>query len=274
MKRGPKKGFSVIFKPAVLLFIFISLSFFLSAEKEKCSSCGFLNEKEDRYCLQCGKEVRPPSKEELKNQELALKSKVDDYVENARKYYHHLIYYGDDSKTDMEQALYHSRQAITFGGTCLTKIVMAEMEAIAAEMEERLSRLRSALKSSSKKIRLTQIGKSLFVDVSINKKIKIPFLLDTGCSHMLISPSLAQTLHLPLRRERYHVHLANGQTVWARKTFFDSVDVGGNVVNNIPGFVLETAFGNNPGLLGMAFFEHFIFKIDFEKKELFLEPKK
>lgn len=124
-------------------------------------------------------------------------------------------------------------------------------------------------------IKLEKYGNSYFVDARLNKKVKTKLLLDTGCTNILISPSIALSLKLDMKKSKIvFCEIANGQSVRGKKVNIKEVRLGKIRAYNIDAIILDEANEKDyDGLLGMSFLSHFNFKIDTEKDELILEKK-
>ena len=122
---------------------------------------------------------------------------------------------------------------------------------------------------------LERRANSLYAEVTLNKKVKATFLVDTGASQLQISRSMAEHLDLNLTKAiPTMVETANGNVYPARITTLKEVRVKGARVKNVKAIVLDQdRLNQDDGLLGMSFLDHFLFEIDTKKPELVLQRR-
>lgn len=118
-------------------------------------------------------------------------------------------------------------------------------------------------------------GNSMFVTVTLNRKMTIPLLLDTGAANTQISLALAKELGINLNKGRAVVcQIADGRKIQALQVYLSEVKVGRATVRNVEAVVLlDYTPKGYEGLLGMSFLNHFIFQIDTQKQELILQNR-
>jgi len=120
----------------------------------------------------------------------------------------------------------------------------------------------------------------MMVAATLNQKVKVSLILDTGASILALSNSVAASLGIDPEvkpenpAEVIEVILADGSKVTAKKIILESVSVQGSEVKNIEAAILPAQAQGliaQDGLLGMSFLKHFTFKIDQKNDKLILE---
>jgi clan AA aspartic protease (TIGR02281 family) len=109
------------------------------------------------------------------------------------------------------------------------------------------------------KIQVQRAGNSMRVNVRLNDRVTAPFVLDTGASDVSLPAWVAKELGLDLEGARTGYYRTANGTVQQALVTLDSVEVGGARVENVPAHVNESM---SVGLLGLAFFNHFRYRID------------
>ncbi len=110
------------------------------------------------------------------------------------------------------------------------------------------------------RIQVQRAGPSMLVVALVNRVHRVPFLIDTGATDVLIPRSVAQRIGLEAgpetRTKRYAT--ANGM-VEHPVVMLDSVDLGGAVARDVPASIgPELEFG----LLGLSYFNRFDTHVD------------
>jgi len=113
----------------------------------------------------------------------------------------------------------------------------------------------------------------IIIPVTINERVTVPMLLDTGASNMHISYKLAEKLGILDREEEMlWIGLAGvGGVVPAIYTILDSVQVGEAETRFIPTTISDTISSNFEGLIGMNFMANYSLQIDTKKQEVIFE---
>lgn len=109
---------------------------------------------------------------------------------------------------------------------------------------------------------------TMFVDAIINNQVLVPFLLDTGASHTIITKATALSLGLTdwdsLPRMEFHT---SGGRIKSPIIEIDSIRVGINEVEDVE--VAIDADDHLPfGLLGMNFLRHFRVVVDHRRQQV------
>jgi len=119
---------------------------------------------------------------------------------------------------------------------------------------------------SSREMRVQIKGNQVLVPVNVSyrgKEVKALFLLDTGATTCIISPSLAQRLEINMLDTDVRMAQVVGGAVHAvRHVKLDQVIVGPNRKYDIDASVISSG-GGNDGLLGMNFLRELRYHIDF-----------
>lgn len=111
------------------------------------------------------------------------------------------------------------------------------------------------------KIRLTPTrGDNFIVQVRLNNKLTVPFMLDTGASTVTITQEIADKLGITTGANTKYARFntANG-VIKAPLITLDSVEVGGAEVSNVLASIPPNL---HMGLLGTSFLNHFQYSID------------
>lgn len=95
--------------------------------------------------------------------------------------------------------------------------------------------------------------------VLINGLVKVPFILDTGASDVVLPSWAAEELGLDLSSARTEYYSTANGVISQSVTSLESVKLGSAVVRNVPTSISTTM---QTGLLGLSFFNHF--KYDFD----------
>jgi clan AA aspartic protease (TIGR02281 family) len=121
-------------------------------------------------------------------------------------------------------------------------------------------------------IELSQEGGVYHVDVTLNGKVTVPFVFDTGASLTTISAELASRIGLEPRPDDrpLKLHVADGTVIDARQKTIPSVRVGRFTVNNVVCAVMPAGKTKAPLLLGQSFHRHFTYKFTPESRQLVL----
>lgn len=113
-------------------------------------------------------------------------------------------------------------------------------------------------------------GTLMMVEVELNDRITLPFLVDTGASGIAIPESAALELGLPIGPgvPRTVVQTANG-TIAVPVVKLDSVQVGPARVEHVEAFASSSM---GMGLLGGTFFNNFVYQVDSAAGVIILRP--
>gem|GEM_PF-275110 len=124
-------------------------------------------------------------------------------------------------------------------------------------------------------VKLIKRGNSFAANVSLNRKINVELIVDTGATETIISSSIAKRIGVSFNKGQDVLYqVADGRTVSGKQVNIREVKVGGAKVYNVQAVVLDSGeTGAGQGLLGMSFLNNFIFKIDTEKGLLVLQKR-
>ncbi len=109
------------------------------------------------------------------------------------------------------------------------------------------------------RVRVTRAGSSMRATVLINNQVKVPFILDTGASDVVLPEWAAEELGLDLSNARTALYRTANGVISSKLTRLDSVKLGTAEVTGVPASISTTM---QTGLLGLSFFNHF--KYDFD----------
>ncbi len=117
----------------------------------------------------------------------------------------------------------------------------------------------------------------IFVNSTLNGKVKCTLLLDTGASIVLLSKKLGERLGVKMDNPRYFIEaqVADGRKVRAYYVKLDSLKVQELEATGVDAAILvDEAPGElnfKDGLLGMSFLGRYSTRIDYAKKKLIIE---
>ncbi|MBN9415558.1 MAG: aspartyl protease family protein [Candidatus Eremiobacteraeota bacterium] len=122
-------------------------------------------------------------------------------------------------------------------------------------------------------------GHLISIPVAVGNGTRSRFILDTGIGVDLISTRLAQKLKVPSTSMGYTGERMSGQSVEVPLSYLGNLTVGREVqkfgtvgVWDFKGFLPDTqAFADIDGFLGLRFFQHRPFTLDYREKQLILE---
>jgi hypothetical protein len=100
--------------------------------------------------------------------------------------------------------------------------------------------------------------------------VRVPCVLDTGSSAVLVSPSVAQTARLEASAGTFEL-APDGRSYLDQHTHIPRLGVGGHALSNVPALISATLKGNS-ALCGYDFFAHFPTLIDRDRQLVTLFP--
>lgn len=114
------------------------------------------------------------------------------------------------------------------------------------------------------------------VSATLNKKVPVKLLLDTGASYIIVSNKVGRQLGVDLAGERdiIQLQIGDGRRIAARYVTLKTVNVEGVEATNVGGAVLlddQDKILSFDGVLGMSFLSRFNFKVDHQSKKLMFE---
>ncbi len=140
---------------------------------------------------------------------------------------------------------------------------------------ENLTVQQQKAEQESKKIEFTPDSQNIIVGVTLNKKVEVKLVLDTGATTVVLKKSIAKDLGVNLDniKSEAKVTVADGRNTKAKVIVLDSVKTQGVEARNVKAVILadEESPGIGDGLLGMSFLKKFNFKVDRKNKKLILE---
>ena len=103
--------------------------------------------------------------------------------------------------------------------------------------------------------------------------VAVTFLLDTGASVTTIKRSSLQKFGIQTQTGQPIILNTAGGVVKSHLVTLNSLNIAGQIVNNIDVAVLDIPGIAGDGLLGVDYLNHFKFIIDQKRRTLFLTPK-
>lgn len=124
--------------------------------------------------------------------------------------------------------------------------------------------------TASKKTQQLSLGgqsEHIFVDATLNGKIPVSLLLDTGATLVVLTSQVARRLGLDLSQEKRLVdlQLADGRKVQAKFFLLESVSLQDIATEKVEAAVLPDGIEDpnlRDGILGMSFLKRFNFRVD------------
>lgn len=134
----------------------------------------------------------------------------------------------------------------------------------------RARRRRRTARNGEVNIPFVREGSLMRVDVRLNDVVTAPFLIDTGASGVTLPRWVAERLGLHIGPDAPHVRVltANG-VVSCALVQLDSVEIGGARVEGLEAHVNPTM---EIGLLGGAFLNNFVYRVDAAASAIMLTP--
>ena len=112
----------------------------------------------------------------------------------------------------------------------------------------------------------------MFVDAVVNEKVLVPFLLDTGASHTIITRSTAESLGLDdWESLDWMIFSTSGGQVRSPILELDSIRVGDTELEDVE-VAVDVDSHLTFGLLGMNFLKHFRVVVDHKRQQIQLLP--
>jgi len=109
------------------------------------------------------------------------------------------------------------------------------------------------------RIRVERAGTSMRVWGLVNGSVRVPFIVDTGASDVVIPRRYAEELQLDLDSARTQDYMTANGVVTAEVVTLDSVALGGAHAEKVPASVSASM---PVGLLGLSFFNRFHYQVD------------
>jgi clan AA aspartic protease (TIGR02281 family) len=119
-------------------------------------------------------------------------------------------------------------------------------------------------------VQFARMGSLMRVEATVNDLVRVPFLIDTGASGVSIPRAYVEKLGVRIRPDTPHVQVTTANGVVARPVIsLRSVEVDGARVENLMAVVDP---GLEFGLLGGAFFNNYIYRVDAARGVITLAP--
>jgi clan AA aspartic protease (TIGR02281 family) len=118
-------------------------------------------------------------------------------------------------------------------------------------------------------------GEVVIVQATVNQRVAVKFVVDTGASYTLISRDTAKQLGIDMEQKLPTIpfQTANG-TIQAPLINLESIEVGGMQMKDLTAAVHDVFPDSNvAGLLGLNFLSHFRMDIDKDNGVLVLEKR-
>lgn len=132
-----------------------------------------------------------------------------------------------------------------------------------------VARLR-AQRSNQVIVPFVREGTLMRVDAVLNDTVQAPFLVDTGASGVSLPSELAQQLGIRVRPDTPHIRVVTANGVVTRPVVrLDAVEIGGA---RVEGLYATLNPSMDIGLLGGAFFNNFIYRVDAGAGTITLTP--
>jgi clan AA aspartic protease (TIGR02281 family) len=114
-------------------------------------------------------------------------------------------------------------------------------------------------------------GKNWLVRATLNGSVSGLFLLDTGASYCVISPSVARRLGLKATGQQEVVATANG-LVRAPVVTIRYFDLGSNRARDVKAIVHDAVMAPLDGVVGLSYLNNFSYVVDAKQRVLRLRP--
>jgi len=114
-------------------------------------------------------------------------------------------------------------------------------------------------------------GKSWIVSATLNGSVSGLFLLDTGASYCVISPTVARRLGLRATGEQTTLATANG-LVHAPLVTIRYFDLGSNRARDVRTVVHDSVRPPLDGIVGLSYLNNFSYVVDAKQRVLRLRP--
>jgi len=124
--------------------------------------------------------------------------------------------------------------------------------------------------SAAGEIPLRGDGTSWTVQVTVNGKMSGLFLVDTGASYCVVTPSFARGLALPTTASFITVHTANG-VVRAPAVRLRTLELGTIRARDVQAIVHDAVGPDLDGVIGLNFLNQFRYAIDPQRRTLHLQ---
>jgi len=144
------------------------------------------------------------------------------------------------------------------------------------EVQDNMLKQQIAEERKPRKVEFSQDRHTIVLAVTLNKRIEVSLVLDTGASLVVLKKNIAEKLGINLDNVKPDAKLilADGRQVDAKYVTLESVKAQGVEAQNVEAAIMLQDVGEaglQDGLLGMSFLRKFNFKVDYRDKKLILE---
>ena len=116
-------------------------------------------------------------------------------------------------------------------------------------------------------VRLDGDGKAWLVHATLDGKVSGLFLIDTGATYCILTPTTARRLGLPPSPLQADMQTANG-VVHVPVIHVPTIDVGGNRARDVTAVVHNAVGAPLAGILGLSYLDNFRYSIDPQRRVL------
>ncbi|MFQ5581933.1 MAG: TIGR02281 family clan AA aspartic protease [Mariprofundaceae bacterium] len=128
------------------------------------------------------------------------------------------------------------------------------------------------LEKQNREVPYNKAGNSMVVRGEVNG-VRVPFIVDTGASFVVISPAIARRAGLNTKNTpRMTIQTANG-AVQAPFVTLSQVKIGGLMQRNVAAVVQQISPDGQTGLLGMSYLSAYKMTVDQNRSMLLLEKR-
>lgn len=147
-----------------------------------------------------------------------------------------------------------------------------------SETQEKLLKRKEEEKRKPRAVEFSGEGHAITVNATLNHKVEVSLLLDTGASLVILKKNIAEQLGIDLEKAKPDSKLtvADGRQINAKYILLESVKVENAEAEGVGAAIMLEEAGNTgfgDGLLGMSFLKKFNFKIDYTDGKLILEKR-
>jgi clan AA aspartic protease (TIGR02281 family) len=155
-------------------------------------------------------------------------------------------------------------------------LLRRKWEAKKKEQQQRIEQQKLAEEEKPKRIEFSKDSQGIIIEATLNNKVKVSLVLDTGASVILLGKGVAEKLGINPGNMKpdAKITVADGRKVDAKYITLESVKVVNVEAVKVEAAIIFDEIGDagfHDGLLGMSFLKRFNFKVDQRDKKLILE---